>query len=127
MMEIFSWLPDRDKMTSLSNGVYTDLFAIISHYICGNHLPEEKYRGVTEMVPANPYEEMFWDSLNRTADIICGVLADHNTKTNEVSKDKHLEGVEDILADNTNIVILGLNQKGIARGSHTKIQHHDKG
>ena len=126
-MEIFSWLPDRDRMTSLSNGVYSDLFAIISHCICANHLPEEKYRSVTELVPANPNEEMFWDSLNRTADIICGVLADHNTKTNVVSKDKHLEGVEDILADNDNIVILGLNQKGIARGAHTKIQHHDKG
>lgn len=121
-MEIFSWLPDRDKMTSLSNGVYKDLFVIISHCFCAQSLPEEKYKGVTELVPANPNEEMFWDSLNRTADIICGVLADHNIETNEVSKDKHLEGVEGILADNPNIVLLGVREKGIARGTHTKLQ-----
>ena len=120
-MEMFSWLSDRDKMTSLSNGVYGDLYVIMSHCICAQRLPEDKNKGITEMLPANPNENMFWDSLNRTADIICGILADHNTKTNEVSKDKHLEGVEDILANNPNIVILGVGEKGISRGTHTKL------
>ncbi len=120
-IEVFSWLSDRDKMTSISKGVYGDLFAIISHCVCAQRLPEEKYKGVTEVIPANPNEEMFWDSLNRTADIICGVLADYDAKTNEVSKEKHLEGVEGILADNPYIVVLGIGEKGIARGTHKKL------
>lgn len=120
-VEVFSWLSDRDKITSMSKGIYSDLFAIISHCVCALHLPEEKWKGTTEVLPDNTNEKMLWDSLNRIPDIICGIISDHNLVTNEVSKDKHLEGVEGILADNPNIMILSMKKNGIARISHMKI------
>ena len=50
-VEIFSWLSDRDEITSMGNGVYSDLYAIISHCICAQKLDEKKYRGITESRP----------------------------------------------------------------------------
>ena len=119
-VEIFSWLSDRDKITSCYDSIYEVLYAIISYCMCYNHLPEEKYLNVTDCMPVDIEKNIFYDDVVRIADFICGGLADYNLQTKVVHKQKHCTLLEEVIADNPNIVILMFNEKGIARCSHKK-------
>lgn len=126
-IDVFGWISDRDSITSMSKGVYVDLYTIVSHNICANRLPERKYKNITDIIPSNiSDEDEIRDSLIRIPDIICGIIADHNLMTNEVSKEKHLEGVEKVLADNHYITILKFHSKGLSRIVHHKEQIDDQ-
>lgn len=119
-MEIFAWFPDRDKMTSCYDSIYGTLYSIISHCLCENHLPEEKFIHIIDCIPANAGEEIFYDEFVRVADFICGCIATFNLQTRTVDHPKHCTLIEDVIADNDNIVILCIQEKGVARISHTK-------
>ena len=94
-VEIFSWLPDRDSMTSFTKGVYEQLYEIISYCICENKLPEER-KHIAEQVKdcliADPNNNMFYDELVRVPDYFNGIIADHNMKDNSISGEKQCKG-----------------------------------
>ena len=119
-VEIFSWLSDRDKMTSCYNSIYEVMYEIISHCMCYNHLPEDKYLHIKECIPANIEEKIFYDEFVRVADFICGGIADFDLQTKKVHKQKHCTLIEDVIADNHNIAILLFRKNDIAKCSHRR-------
>ena len=119
-VEKFAWFSDRDKMTSFCDSIYETLYCIISHCLCETHLPEGKFLHVTECIPANAEEGIFYDEFVRVADFICGCTATFNLQTGTVDHLKHCTLIEDVIADNDNIVTLCIREKGVARISHTK-------
>ena len=120
-IDIFSWISDRDKITSFCSSIYEDLYEITSHCLCFNTLPEEKYASVKEVIPAD-IESGIFDEINRVADFICGGIADQNLETGHVHKQKHCTLIEDVIADNPNIVILNIGANSISKISHKKIK-----
>lgn len=127
-VEIFSWLPDRDSMTSFSKGVYGHLYEIISYCLCDTELAEErKYiaEQVKDCLPDDPNNNMFYDELVRVPDYFSGIIADYNMKDNAVSGEKQCKGVEQILADNKFLSIILANKTGFARVGHYLKQTED--
>lgn len=121
-VEAFAWFSDRDKITSCYDTIYEVLYAIVSHCMCYNHLPEEKYIHIKECLPGNIETNIFYDEILRTADFICGGIADFDLQTGHVHKQKHCTLIEDVIADNPYISILIFHANGIARCSHKKHQ-----
>ena len=120
-IEIFSWLSDRDAITSWNGGIYSDLYHIISHCTISEKLTPEKDNLVKEIMPQNVDSNMWYDPLNRVADIICGVIADFSYIDGSVSGSKQQKLMEEAISDNDYLIILKISEKGIARVSHKKI------
>ena len=119
-VEIFSWLSDRDKMTSCYNSIYEVMYEIISYCMCYNHLPEAKYLHIKEYIPANIEEKIFYDEFVRVADFICGGIADFDLQTKKVHKQKHCTLIEDVITDNHNIAILLFRENDIVKCSYRR-------
>ena len=125
-VEVFSWLSDRDSMTSFNNGVYRQLYEIISYCLCDNKLPEKRKRiaeQVKDCLPENPNDNMFYDELVRVPDYFSGIIADHNIKDNSVSSEKQCKGVEQILSDNQFLSIILVHKNDLARVGHHLIEN----
>lgn len=120
-IEIFSWLSDRDAITSWNDGIYLDLYHMVSHCIISEKLTPEKDNSVKELMIKDVNENMFYDPLNRVADFICGGIADFNYVDGSVSGKKQQKLMEDVISDNDYLIILKISEKGIARASHKKI------
>ncbi|MDE5977844.1 MAG: hypothetical protein K2G70_05215 [Turicibacter sp.] len=120
-IEIFSWMSDRDSITSWHDEVYFDFYQIISHCIITNTLVAERNNRVTETAVENINQNMFHDPLNRVADFICGGIADYNYYNGSVSGEKQYKLMEDAISDNEYIIILKVSEKGVAKVSYKKI------
>lgn len=120
-IEIFSWMSDRDAITNWNDEIYLELYQIISHCLISNHLTPQKNNEVTEVAIENIDKNMFHDSLNRVADIICGGIADFNYSDGRVTGVKQCKLIEDAISDNDYLIILKISENGVARGLHKKI------
>lgn len=119
-IEIFSWLSDRDAITNWNNEIYLDLYHIISHCLIDNKLGSENFNMVKEVAIENVNENMFYDSLNRVADFICGGIADFNYSEGSVTGKKQLTLMEDVISDNEYLIILKIAEKSVSRVVHQK-------
>lgn len=117
-LEIYSWLSDRDKMTSAYGNIYQQIYEITSHCLLSNHNLENKEKIVKELILQDVNQNMFHDPLNRVPDIICGAIADMNYNNGEVSGDKQKKVFEKIISDNVNIVTIHVSEKFIAGIEH---------
>lgn len=114
-VESFSWLPDRDKMTSFCKSIYEVIYKITAESLCMNFLREEKYSKIKEAIVADIEKNMFYDELNRVADFMCGGIADINLETGEVSKQKHRTLIREAIAENPNIVTVHIGKRNISK------------
>lgn len=115
-IETFCWLSDRDAITSWNNGIYFDLYHMVSHCIISEKLTPEKDNLVEELMINDINENMFYDPLNRVADFICGGIADFNFVNGMVSGNKQKTIMEEVVTDNDYLIILKID-KGVARAS----------
>lgn len=124
-VKVFSWLSDRDAITSWQNGIYLDFYHVMSHCICDNMLKSEAEHFVNDAYLKNIENNQFYDGPNRIADFICGGLADYNYKSGCVSGLKQKCLMEEIISDNKYILIFNIHEDGIARITHTKQENLD--
>lgn len=120
-IEIFSWLSDRDAITSWNDGIYLDLYHMVSHNIISEKLTPEKDNSAKELTIIDVDKNMFYDPLNRVADFICGGIADFDYVAGSVSGSKQQKLMEEVISDNDYLIILKILEKGMARVSHKKI------
>lgn len=125
-VELFSWLSDRDSITDWKNGIYVELFHIISHCICANRLPQDKENKVQDIYVDDVQNNLFYDGPNRIADFICGGLADFNYVNGSVTGEKQCILLEDVISDNDFLIILDIMEHEVARISHYKDTHFKK-
>ena len=114
----FSWMPDGDNMTALSNGVYKTIYEILSYCICENKLPDNRKQiisQVTDCIPADPNHEMFYGEFVQLPSYFSNLIADYNMKDNSVSSDENCEGIERILADNQFLSVILIKRNQFAR------------
>lgn len=119
-LEIFSWLSDRDVITNWQDGIYNELYHIISHCICENKLSSERENGVKDVYLIDPEKNQFYDDANRVADFICGGLSDFNYDNGSVTAKKQCILMEDVISDNEYIVIFNIHENGVARITHKR-------
>lgn len=119
-VELFSWLSDRDAITSWKDGIYQVFYHITSHNIISEYISYEKSNSATEVIPANN-NDIFWDELNRIADFICGTIADFNYTYSQVTGKKQCKLMEDAISSNDFLLILMFHECGIARIEHKRI------
>ena len=114
-LEIFSWLSDRDNITSFHNSIYEVLYEIGAWCMCEKNITDGKHSRVRELMLKNLEQNIFYDEMNRSADLICGGLASYDCAAGAVTKDKHVELLEDVIADNPYIIVLDVQEKFIGR------------
>ena len=114
-VEMYSWLSDRDSITSWNNEVYQAIYRITSHTLLYGKLPREKVSKHQEAFMVDANKNMFYDGANRISDYICGALADYDYNNNRVTAPKHNMLIEDAISDNSFIVVLRINSEGASR------------
>ena len=120
-IEIFSWLSDRDAITSWNHGIYKELYQIMSHCLISSTLGLDKANSAEELILSDPENYTSFDAVNRVADFICGGIADFNYVEGSVSGNKQCQLMEDAISDNDYLIILKISEKDIARVEHRKI------
>ena len=120
-VKLYSWLSDIDNITTWQDGIYYDIYRILSHCLCINKLPEYEKVQPEELYAQISDNHIFYEQLNRVADFICGGIADFNYSDGSVTAKKHCTIMEDIISDNPNIILINVNETGISRVVHNKI------
>ncbi|MCH5248408.1 MAG: hypothetical protein J1E98_00675 [Lachnospiraceae bacterium] len=118
-IEVFGWFSDRDAITIWNDEIYLVFYQMISHNLISNKLSSERSDKVMDVVPGDM--NMFYDSLNRVADFICGAISDFNDSNGQVTGKKQCKLIEDAIADNDYLLIMKIYEKSVSRGIHTKI------
>ncbi len=120
-IKLFSWVSDRDKITTWNGGIHNEIFHIISESLCIKKIENYQKRDVKTIYLSNDVEITFLDEMNRVADYICGSLADFDYSNCLVSAQKHCELIEKVISDNKFISIIQCNNQGFSRIIHNKI------
>lgn len=98
-IEILGWFSDRDGILDKQQGLICNLFHCILHCLLnGTQFEFATYNQDSSHKP-------FFDDFNRLSDILTGVIADYDTKSNGVSKDKFGKVLREYFADNNNVLI----------------------
>lgn len=121
-IEVFSWLSDRDAITSWQDGICVEFYHIISHCLCENNLSHEQELGIMDLYLIDEEKDQFYDGANRVADFICGGLADFNYDDGSVAGEKQRVLMEDVISDNEYLVIFDICEKGVAKITHRKVR-----
>jgi len=113
--EIIGWFSDRDDMTSFHDGL---MFHFAEQ---GLHGLGQKFDIDTSAIQCmfgvpdrTAPEEMWFDDLIRLADYFAGTIAGWNTSQNFVSHPKYVQMLQQVVADQPNVVVLNfeMNEKG---------------
>ena len=116
-VELYSWLTDRDSITQWENGIYLDLYHLISHCLCDEYIPDKELK-TDELFCSMEENQIFHEDLNRVADFICGAIADYNYNDGDGSSEKHRIIIDNIISDNNYIVLIDVQDNGFARIKH---------
>lgn len=101
------WVPDRDDMCNYCNGILYDLYNINSssiHYINRTKIPKNNKLGICKSND-NLFE---FDKIIRIPDYIAGAISSTDFYSRTVDKQKHLQMIVDIIADNPRVIIIEL-------------------
>jgi len=101
--EIVGWFSDRDNILSYCDGIVFDLLGSNQHGLC----ERDGISRSAKIIIATPDAQgpNWYDEMLRVPDYLAGTLADWNRSTNDISKEKFVKIVEDVLADNRNLSI----------------------
>lgn len=114
-VDIYSWLSDRDSITTWQDEVYLVFYRITSHLLVAERLQQEKVTSGTDLFLEKIDSNMIHDDMNRIADYICGALADYDYVNNRVTSDKHNTLIEEAISDNPYIIVLKVHTGGTSR------------
>ncbi len=119
-IEIYSWLSDRDDMTSFAEGAITAMYTLRKEEI--KKIMKLEFKPITEgfVIPKNE-EKPFYDALISVPDYFCGTLATI-VKDDEIDlkkfKDKYIQLTDNVFQENKNIIniefVKDINEKKLA-------------
>ncbi|MGO9172272.1 MAG: hypothetical protein ACLP7P_09945 [Rhodomicrobium sp.] len=116
-IEVVGWFPDRDNITTAYEGIANFLFSVDFSAFCQRYKLEHGSIRTVIGLPApdtvNP-KQSWYDELVRIPDFVAGPLAAWNSAQNLVSgRQKYVELLEGVIADNPNLIVLPLLQNNI--------------
>lgn len=120
----FTWLSDRDKITNSNNHFVCDLCQLF--YV---NLRQRFKISVGENTICCGLEEnnnLFYDELIKLPDFFAGALSSYDINKHEVDKDKHVQLIDNVVADNPKCINLILDFSQGIQCSRLVMTHNKK-
>lgn len=118
----FTWLSDRDNITSSNNHFVFDLCQLFY-----NNLRQKFKINVGENTICFGSEEnnqLFYDQLIKLPDFFAGAISSYDIQNNKVDKDKHVQLIDKVFADNPRCINLKLDFSTGIKCSRLVITHN---
>lgn len=106
-MSKYCWFPDRDAMSEYCDRLLDTMHTCnYAHFLENNNIDYKKVKDSFICYKGEGDSSLWYDDLIKLPDYIAGTLASWNIKENSVHKDKHLQMLEKVCADNPRLFIV---------------------
>lgn len=103
------WFSDRDEITEAYNSVAFDLFEINHYGLCDNKGVDGSITKLGLGVKDEGSNKQWYDHLVRIPDHLAGTLSSWNMSNNPVTKNKHVQILQKVFAENEFCTIIEIN------------------